>query len=308
MTTGNKLFASLLLTCGTAYYIGNKAFTKLIKSRPITDEADLSQSVRDQIEWLNMHCERKDSFLSSLDNTRIHLVNLTAKEGEQTNRVAVILPETFQTAEEVSVYARHYIEAGMSVVIMELRGLGGAGFGSYGYEDRLDLLQVLHRILYNNKDARILIHGLGAGASCALLALTEHIPSAVYCVIADSSYTTLNQYFLRAFKRSYKSRIPSVIRLFLLRLVTILRAGYDISEVSPIESVKHANTPVLFLNGDADVRVPASSCQELYNEARCARQICIFMGERHLGAVESSAERYWKQVDHFIAKHNPDRL
>lgn len=309
MANGNKLFASFALTCSAAFFIGNRAYNNLIKARPVKDKADYSQSVKDQLKWLDLHCERKDSFLSSLDNTRIHLVTLTPKENTQSNLVAVILPDVFQTAEEVSVYARHYIEAGMSVVIMELRGLGGgADYGSYGYEDRLDLLTVLHRILYDNKKAKILIHGLGAGASCALLALTEHIPHAVYCVVSDSSYTTLKRYLLRALKRGYKSRIPAAIRLFLLRLVTVIRAGYDICDVSPLESVRHANTPVLFLNGDADPRVPSSSCQELYNEARCTRQISVFMGEGHLRAAESSAERYWKQVDGFAAKHNPNRL
>ncbi|MBR0092739.1 MAG: alpha/beta hydrolase [Lachnospiraceae bacterium] len=301
---GRRLLALTGTFLGGSYMVGTKVYDALIatKVRTKTPEADA---------WLKEQHARRDIYIDAIDGTRLHAAFLPAGEEEKKGRTyCFLLHDTGETLEQASPYAAHYSALGMDVLLAEMRGHGkSAGkYKGYGYDDRLDVLTWLHWILKRDAEARIILHGLGNGAAAILMALPEHMPTAVYCVVADSSYTTLSAYLLRLLKYGDNSRIPARIRLFILRMTTRIRAGYDIKDADVMAAVARAQTPVIFVQGDSDKKVPVEMGRQLYARAQCTRQISIHLGAGHLESMRLNPARYWEAIDAFLEKHSPDRL
>lgn len=302
---GNIILALAGIITGGGAFFGERIYRETISAkRDSTKRADTGR-------LLPADTVRRDVYLNAIDGLRLHAVSLSAEEVPATgSHTAVIFHDAQGVAEDVFLYAAHYLDRGMNVLVPELRGCGlsEGNYMGYGYDDRLDVLTWVHWILKRDPDARILLHGLGAGADAVLMAMPEHLPGAVYACVSDSAFTSLREYLLSVMKRSDISTMPVTLRLFLLRLMTRIRAGYDIRAVSPLKAVRRAQTPTLFLHGDADLYVPVEMCTRLYNAAQCARQISVFLSAGHIKSVEVSPERYWGQIDAFIAKYHPDRI
>ena len=289
---------------GGSYLIGANAYEGLIAAGGEKEPA--------KKETLLFPERRREISIDAIDGIRLHAAFVPAdgEDGRKKRSYCLLLHDDTASLAQCAPYARHYQEKGMDILAADLRGHGESGgkYRGYGYDDRLDVLTWIHWILKRDPEARIVIHGLGVGAAAALYALPEHIPTGVYAVIADSSYTTLSEYLLRLLKYRQNSRIPARIRLFVLRYVTKLRAGYDIKDADVMRAVSRAQTPVLFLHGDADRTVPVEMSRQLYARAQCTRDISIFPGAGHLEEYSLHPSRYREAVDAFLEKHSPDRL
>ena len=295
-----------LLTGGT-FLLGDDVYRELIKSRKRTREEDDPES-------RYPGRDIREITLVSLDGLRLHAELFCADEGngkKDTREYAIVLKDAFATEEDAVPYVNHYLETGRKVLLPDARGCGKSegAFIGYGYDDRLDVMSWIHWILKRDEKANILLHGLGTGAAAALFAGAEHLPASVYCMLSDSCYTSLSAYLERRLIRMpVKSALPVRVRLFLLRMMTRMRAGYDIRDVEPEKKAPFLSVPTLFLHGDADREVPVEMCRRLYNLAACTRQISIFLSAGHLESAIKDKERYWSQVDAFIKKHHPDRI
>ena len=284
--------------------LGTKAYDTMIA-------ADGSRGEQEADAWLKEQDRRRDIYIDAIDGTRLHAAFVPAGDEEKTGRTyCFLLHDTDATLADEIPYAAHYSEKGMDVLLAEMRGHGKSGgkYKGYGYDDRLDVLTWLHWILKRDAHARIVLHGLGTGAAAILMALPEHLPVAVFGVVADSSYTTLSAYLLRLLKYGNASRIPARIRLLILRLMTKMRAGYDINDADVTAAVMRAQTPVIFVQGDSDRKVPVEMAKQLYAKAQCTRQISVHLGAGHLESLRLNPVRYWEAIDAFLEKHSPDRL
>ena len=244
----------------------------------------------------------------ALDNTKLHAA-LYVPETE-THDYIILLRDVHDAGNSTQPVLSHYQASGRAVLLPDARGTGKStgSYIGYGYDDRLDVITWIHRILRTDPKAKIALHGMGTGAATALLAGAEHLPGAVYAVIADSSYTTLSEYLSLCMKREENRPVPVVIRLFLLRIMTLARAGFDIRDVSPEKAVEAMNVPTLFVHGDEDKQIPVEMCRTLYRRAGCTRQIGVFLGAGHLQSVTVSPDRYFHQAEAFLKRQHPDRL
>lgn len=287
---------------GSGAFFGNGIYRSVIQAKKRTGAEDLQAG-----QLRNTFPNRLEIRLNAFDTLRLYGTWLEARDN--THDVALILRDTEQTSADVTDYARHYADAGFHVLLPDLRGCGqseGKYYG-YGYDDRLDVLSWIHWILKRDPKAHIVLHGLGAGANACLLAGAEHLPKAVYAIVSDTAFTSLKAHLIRMLDDD-ESKAPLFLRLFLLRIVTRILAGYDIHAVSPLNAVKTVSVPTLFLHGEADKTVPVEMCKKLYDEAQCTRQIGVFLGAGHLRSEQTQRERYWKLTDTFIRKYHPERL
>ena len=294
-----------LVSCavaGSGAILGNSLYRSVIQSKNHSGKEEARTETEPQT-----YKDRLEIRLNAFDTLRLYGIWLKARN--DTHNYAVVIHDTGQRSADVSDYARHYSENGYHVLLPDLRGCGqseGRYYG-YGYDDRLDVLSWIHWILKRDPKAHIVLHGLGTGANACLLAGAEHMPPAVFAMVSDSAFTSLRAYLIRVLDDD-ESRLPVFLRLFLLRIVTRILAGYDIHAVSPLHAVKQLSVPTLFLHGDADKTIPVEMCKKLYEEARCTRQIGVFLGADHLRGEQIQRERYWKLTDTFIGKHHPERL
>ena len=156
----------------------------------------------------------------------------------------------------MEVYAEHYLEKGMHVLLPSLQGHGdseGAYIGM-GWEDRLTVLNWIDWILKRDPAAEIVLHGVSMGAATALMTAGEPLPDAVRAVISDCGYTTALDEFKYVLKEDYGTVLyPS---LPALEAVTRKRAGYRLKDASAIDAVGRASVPILFIHGLDDDFVP----------------------------------------------------
>ena len=85
-----------------------------------------------------------------------------------------------------------------------------------------------------------------------------------------------------------------------LRAVTLVRAGYDLANASPVEAVTHSNTPTLFIQGQADHTIPPEMMPRLYKAASCPKSFLWIPGADHKKAVIVDPETYWARVERFL--------
>ena len=203
----------------------------------------------------------------------------------------------------MGIYARVYHDRyGMNTLLPDLRGYGlsDGDYVGMGYHDSRDLLSWLDWILQKDPDAQIVLHGISMGAAAILMATGLSLPSQVRAAVSDSSYASLGEMIRLALKKQTNPNIPSSVMLESLRAVVLLRAGYDICKVSPVESVTRSRTPTLFIHGQADKSVPQEMMPRLYKAASCAKSFLWIPGAEHVQAVNVDPETYWARVERFI--------
>ena len=296
--TKNVLFTTVFGAAAVAsFLLGDEAYRKLIRRTP-GEEEPYDEDAQDVWE------------LEALDRTKLQAALFSCGGETGSHEYVLVLRDANREKSSVTPLLEHYQKSGKNVLLPDPRGCGRSTgrYRGYGYDDRLDVIAWIHRILRVDPKAKIALHGLGTGAAAALLAGAEHLPPAVYAVIADSSYTTLPEYLERKLRFGSESILPVKLRLALLRVMTLARAGFDIRDASPLKAVEQMNIPTLFLHGDEDKEIPAEMCRVLYRKAGCTRQIGIFLGAPHLQSMTVSPKRYFDQTDLFLSKQHPDRL
>ena len=297
----NVLFTALFGAAAAASYVlGDDAYRKYIRDNKDGQGMLPGDTQEAQEAWE----------MDSLDNTKLHASLFIPETEKETHDYMILLRDTQSESNSILPLLSHYRTKGMKVLVPDPRGYGKSKgrYLGYGYDDRLDVIGWIHRILHTDPKAKIALHGMGTGAAAALLAGAEYLPNAVYAVIADSAYTTLAEYLQNRMDREQGQMLPAGLCLVMLRIVTLIKAGFDIRDASPLKAVEKMNVPTLFVHGDEDKVIPVDMCRTLYRRAGCTRQIGVFLGAGHLQSMTSDPERYFGQADAFLAKQHPDRL
>lgn len=204
----------------------------------------------------------------------------------------------------LSTKAFHYYNEGYNVLAMDLRGHGKSK-GNYigmGYHDAKDLIKWLEYIISKDKEAEILIHGVSMGAATVMIASSlDNLPQNVKVIIEDCGYTTALEQFKYQLKKLFN--MPSFPILNIANLMLKIKSGYFLNDASPIEAVKEAKVPIMFIHGDDDKFVPFYMLDELYEACSSEKQKLVIHGASHAHSEDENPEKYWKEVDAFINKY-----
>lgn len=209
---------------------------------------------------------------------------------------------------EMLAYARPYAERGFNLLIPELRGHreSGGRFIGLGWLDRLDLVAWSRWVVRTQDEgARIVLHGhcMGATASC-MAAGEKTLPSGVVAAVVDCAYSDA----WNVARRIMAARgIPLHPTLEFARLGFLIIGGYDIAKVSAVEAVKHAQVPLLFVQGEEDPFVPPYMAKRLYDNTSGSaagqnHRLCMFPRAGHCESVLADPRRYWHEVFAFVGK------
>ncbi|MFH1832107.1 MAG: alpha/beta fold hydrolase [bacterium] len=106
--------------------------------------------------------------------------------------------------------------------------------------------------------------GISMGGSSCIKAL-EKCPTLCDALIIDSAFSDLRKMFLRGF--SLKCNLPHYPFFPILRSMFHYCARCDISKMSPVESIKHIDKPILFIHSCDDAFIPPENSLNLYAHA-----------------------------------------
>ena len=274
-------------------------------------ERNRAAEARATAAWLARHGGPEEADVTSSDGCALHARVFRAKptgaDGRGSQRWVILLHDYRGSWEEVMPLVRHYVEAGFSAVVCDLRASGqSAGeWVGLGYLDSLDVVAWASWAV--DEGARsVVLHGSGMGAAAALMAAGEQsLPEEVTAVVAENCYTDAWMAACCLYHALGLDVHPAMdlVRSYLRHQ----RGGYDIAAASPQEYLGDLRVGVLFLQGARDTLVPPYMSTLLWRRARelnpaLDHRIESFDKAGHLTLELAEPERYWHAVFDFLSR------
>lgn len=291
---------------GGAAAVGNFFYDLSMVPRPRdpAGDADKTDSVTLGRAWVREHPARRDVLVTSVDGLRLH--GAVLRQGaKECRRWAVCVHGYQDNHESMGVYARHYYEElGWNVVLPDLRGHGGSegNYVGFGWDDRLDLVSWISRIMRRDAGAEIVLHGVSMGAAAVLMTTGGALPGSVKAVVSDCGYTSARA-IMRHVYQNGGGKGPAGPALAALRATVKRRHHFDLNDADALRAVRASRTPTLFIHGVNDDFVPAGMMAELYEAARCPKEFLWVPGAGHAECVDVEPALYWSRVDEFLQRY-----
>lgn len=201
--------------------------------------------------------------------------------------------------------AKFYHDKGWNVFLVDHQAAGMSegkyiGFGYHEYRDCLQWLDFMNN--HFGKDIQIVLHGVSMGsATVMLMAGSGRLPSNVRFVVADCGYTSAYNQFVHNAKGMHVPSFPIInVAGFFNRAIS----GFDFKDASPIDAVKKASVPMIFIHGANDNFVPTYMVNELFEA--CAsdhKELLIVEGAAHAESYPTDSESYEKMINSYAEKY-----
>ena len=252
------------------------------------------------------HFEVEDTFFKDVAFEEYNIENdglqLHAYDFYQNSNTYVIVIHGYTSQGlEMGISTKHFYDMGYNVLVPDLRG-HGLSEGDYigmGWDERLDIIAWID-LLEEKDDYNIILYGVSMGAATLMNTIGENLPDSVKLAIEDCGYTSTWDIF--AYQLDSLFSLPATPFMDAANVITGIRAGYNLKE-GPINQIKNATIPILFIHGDADTFVPFSMLDELYDAAPNPKEKLVIKGAGHGQAYLVDSETYWNTVDSFIQKY-----
>ena len=172
---------------------------------------------------------------------------------------------------------------------------------SFGINESKDCISWVNYVIENiDRDAKIIITGISMGAATVMIAAgKEELPENVVAALADCGYTSSKEIIM---KTVGEMKLPPKIMYPFIKLGARIFGGFNIDEVSPIESVARSKIPIIFIHGDVDDFVPHSMGKRNYEACTTEKRFVTIEGAGHATAFLVDSELYLTEIEDFFGK------
>lgn len=168
---------------------------------------------------------------------------------------------------------------------------------TFGYKERLDCLNWINYTLNRfGKDKKIILTGISMGAATVLMASGEELPKNVVGIIEDCGFTSAKEMILKSLREMH---LPTKLMYPFVRLGGMLYGDFDPDLATPLEAVKRARVPIIFIHGDSDGFIPISMRDRMYEVCPSEKQKLTVKGAGHGLAFPQDEEGYYNAVNEF---------
>lgn len=209
--------------------------------------------------------------------------------------------------EETAKWAHRYARMGFTVLVPSQRAqdLSEGRYVGMGWLERNDLLNWIDLIVSSDPDARILLYGGSMGAATVMMTTGDpRLPRNVVSAIVDSGYTSARMVFIDNLRHS--SHLPKPLAAVCVDATGLFckhYAGYDFSEATCLQSLRHTVIPMLFIHGEQDDIVSSRFLKINYEACSSIdREKLMVPDARHMEASVVDPELYWNTVNTFIKR------
>lgn len=206
---------------------------------------------------------------------------------------------------EVEMLAQVWTLLGWNVLSVDLRAHGDSegAWAGMSAPDAADVAAWAADLVRRyGEDVRIVLHGHSmGGATVAGAAADAALPSQVEAVIADCAFTSAHAMFDELARsaiplRSMRTRLFEAARKWLLE-----QGGYDLALASPLDRVRAARVPILFVHGTADNFVPPWMSGALFDACAAPLKWLHFVeGAGHCESMRRDSAGYFGTVLAFL--------
>ena len=172
----------------------------------------------------------------------------------------------------------------------------------YGTHESKDTLLWLSYAKQRFPNLQIFLLGVSMGAATVLMMSDQILPQDVKGIIADCAYTSAWDEFKYQLKTSF--HLSAFPILHICDLLCRLYAHYSFKDASPVDHVKHAKVPVLFIHGKEDDFVPFYMEKELYDACGSEKTLLAVDGAVHARSYHRNSALYEKTLHSFFEKYS----
>lgn len=205
---------------------------------------------------------------------------------------------------EFSGLSEFYHSLGYNVFLVDHQAAGeseGKNI-SFGYHEKEDCIKWLEYIIERfGSDISIILHGISMGsATVMMMSDDERLPENVKLIVADCGYSDLSKQFSNVI---HEYKVPAYPFIKTTNAMNKLVYKFDYTKIKPIEHVKNAKVPILFIHGKDDCFIDPNMAFELYNACTSEKDILIVDGADHAQSYDTNPELYSEKVREFINIH-----
>lgn len=198
----------------------------------------------------------------------------------------------------------YFYNNGYTVIMPDHRGCGSSDgkYMGYGTHESVDTYYWVNYAKQHYPDLDIFLLGVSMGAATVLMMSKNATDDAIKGIIADCSYTSQWNEFSYQIKTSF--HLPNFPILHICNLYGKIITGYSFKDASPINAVKKAKKPILFIHGGKDDFVPTFMVKQLYDACCTEKEILIVDNAIHARSYYTDPETYQKAIENFMDKYS----
>lgn len=200
-------------------------------------------------------------------------------------------------------YAKHFYDSGYSVICPSLRAHGEDKnrYCSMGWHDKDIVIAWINYLVNKYPDCEIVLHGISMGAATVMLATGENLPANVKCAISDCGFSSCKKQFIHVMKSNMK--IPVFPFFQLGNMISVVRGNFNFLKCEPVKAVAKSNTPTLFIHGTADIFVPYSVIDDVWEACSAEKERLDVADAPHAVSLAYDPQLYFSAMNNFIKKY-----
>lgn len=187
-----------------------------------------------------------------------------------------------------------------NVLIVDQRGHGKSEGHtiSFGIKERYDVITWINKVIEEfGPNIQIILTGISMGAATVMMASNLDLPSNVIGILADCGYDCPKNIIKKYISDMH---LPANIFYPFVKLGALLFGHFNVDSASPIESVKHAKVPIIFIHGESDTFVPCYMSEKLYNACSSKKHLTIIKDAEHGISYLFDPELYVQELEYFF--------
>jgi len=197
-------------------------------------------------------------------------------------------------------YAQMMHENNFHVILYDERyhGESGGKNCTMGYREKDDLHEIVSDTFRRyGPDIFCGTYGESMGGAAVLLEQAED--SRIQFCITDCTFAELSDLMAELLKR--KLHLPRFPIIAIANFWFWLMSGIRFSQISPLNALKQATVPILFVHGEADSFISPSNSQRLYDAYKGPKRLYIAGNQaRHTEASRKNPDTYRQVLREFL--------
>lgn len=201
---------------------------------------------------------------------------------------------------DLSTGIRRAKACGRNVLIVDQRGHGKSEGHtiSFGINERLDCLKWIDKVIDEfGNEQKIILTGISMGAATVMMASCLNLPNNVVGILADCGYdsprTIIKKYIT-------DMHLPANVFFPFVKLGAKIYGHFNIDASSPIEAVKHAKVPIIFIHGGNDSFVPCWMSKRLFDACSSRKHLTIIKEAEHGISYLFDPDTYVNELNEFF--------
>lgn len=292
-------FLAAIAATGAGLYVSNRILYMKKKEDAFIIERETSSGRYDVRFYESL--PKKDVWITSGDGTLLKSVFVTPYPG---NPYVIFCHGVTEHKINSIKYMNLFLKHGFNAVLYDHRrhGESEGTFTSYGHFEKHDLKAVIEELtLQEGPNVRFGIHGESMGAATLLL-YAGTIEDRADFYIADCPFSD----FRKQVEHQVKKEIgwAPFFMTAIAEWAVWFRQRFKLSDLSPLEAVKHIKKPVLFIHSEQDDFILPDMTKALFEAKQGPKQLFLAPNGLHAQSYNENSELYEKAIDQFLMTYH----